>query len=829
MRRGTSIARYVLLPDLLGPASRGIADAVGVLETVFGGLRRPQAGVRAMLDPRGPMGWLGAGMAVSGLGWTLWAAASVLAGRAAEAQNPPVPDLSGEPDQAGRKLLAFLSDLDIGNHSALSSMLLIYNGAMMILAGVLLVWWSAMGTVDTASKGRWGWTGKETLRIVAAFLLMVPLFGGLSGGQHLALSLARTGGDIAQLVWGEFSDDVLGEGRMVAPPPHQRPMRMMISGLLLVELCAATANNVAAAAGDEPYVVLREEEPQESNADRRRRFRHGKRTQSYDGQAGRMPKGMCGAVQQTGLDGGATAGGKMSEAHGAALKAVRPEVRRIAGELALWFAAPPGTQRKDDGLPDVEKMLVDAKLAETYLDAVGEAGSATRDEATKALQDALKQEAGNLPWTMAASLFMTITRHVGEYQFGTGNLPGVSGPSARLKELVPEAEKAVREVAEELAASDEYPAALGASADPAGGAGGVGGIGRGSFDWLDIEDIQFVDSGNPVLDLMSLGHSLVTKAMAAILLLGGLATGSNFLQSIPFIGGGLNAFGAAWEVMDSFVSTVLGLMMLAGLVLAYLVPALPFIRFLFGLLAWLAAVIAAVFAMPVWLAAHTVRGEGFVTPATRQGWLFLPGLVLRPVLMLFGLVTGYLLFVTLMDTFNDVFRSLVFDAGASDGIGVLGWLDHAGDLPDDRLRPDERLLQADRPSAVPPPWTGSAGGTAGDGETDRRRRRDSRGEFGRVWADARRPASAGAAGIRRLGGGDTGGPERRARLRQEGSGMKGIRDSIWGWRSGPGFRWMGGLVYWLWTETAGSGDTGLGPELGMTVAASLRGAVFHRT
>ncbi len=684
MRRRTSIARYVLLPDLLGPAAKGLVDAAGILGSVFGGLRRPPGSIGGILRPRGRLGWLGAAMAASGLGCIVWgggggggggAAGGAVVGARGGAKPPPVPDLSGEPDQAGRKLLSFLSDLDLASHSALSSMLLIYNGAILILAGVLLVWWSAMGTVDTASRGRWGWSGKETLRIVAAFVLMVPLFGGLSGGQHLALSLARTGGDIAQLVWGEFSNDVLGEGRMVAPPPHQRPLRMMISGLFLVELCAATANNVASAAGDDPYVVLREEERKETSVERRKRFRgRGKRSQSYDGRAGGMPKGMCGAVQHTGLDGGATAGGQMSEAHGAALEAVRPVVRGIASEVALWFAAPAGSVRNDKDFPDIEELLVKAKPAEVYLEAVGEAAKAAEGEAVQALSEELKEEAANLPWTMAASLFMTMTRHVGAYQFGAGNLPRVSGPSARLKELVPEAEKAVTAAAEQLSASDEYPAALGASADPAGGAGGVGGIGRGTFDWLDIEDIQFVDSGNPIMDLMSLGHSLVAKAMASILLLGGLATGSNLLQSIPFVGGGLNAFGAAWEVMDSFLSTVLGLMMLAGLVLAYLVPVLPFIRFLFGLLAWLAAVVAAVFAMPVWLAAHTVRGEGFVTPATRQGWLFLPGLILRPVLMLFGLVTGYLLFVTLMDTFNDVFRGLVFDAGASDGIGVLGWL-----------------------------------------------------------------------------------------------------------------------------------------------------------
>lgn len=675
MARRPSLARYLLLPDLLGPAARALGDGAGVLRAAFGALRRPAGGAR-LSRPRGPLGWLGLAMACAGLVWIGLAAFAMWAGAApAEAQTPPVPDLSGAPDQAGRALLAFLSDLDTGNQAALSNMLTIYNGAILVLAGVLLVWWTATGTVDTASRGRWGFTGKETLRITAAFLLMVPLFGGLSGGQHLALSLARTGGDIAQLVWGKFSEDVLGEGRIIAPPPGERELRAMLASLFLVELCAATANMAALEAGDEPYVVLREEERAETNIERRQRFRgRGRRSGSYDGARGGMPKGMCGAVSQAGLDGGETAGGKMSEAHGAALEAVRPALRTIAGDLALWFAAPPGQVRRDGALPDIEELLVQADPAALYLGRVRAAADATRDEATGALKDGLKADAENLPWTMAASLFITITRHVGDYQLGAANIPRVSPPSARLAELVPQADKAVKAAAEQLAASNEYPAALGASADPAGGSGGFGGIGRGAFDWLDLEDIEFVDSGNPILDLVSLGHSLTMKGIGAILVLGGVATGSNLLNSIPLIGGGLDAFEAAWQVTDSFISTILGLMILAGLVLAYLVPVLPFLRFLFGLLAWLVAVVAAVFAMPVWLAGHTVRGEGFVTQATRQGWLFLPGLVLRPVLMLFGLVVGYLLFVTVMDTFNGVFRGLVFDAGASDGIGVVGWL-----------------------------------------------------------------------------------------------------------------------------------------------------------
>ena len=119
----------------------------------------------------------------------------------AAAQTVQVPDLSGEPDQEGRKLLAFLADLDTGSASALSNMLLVYGGAMLLLGGVILVWSSVSAATDTASEGRWKFRGKEALRIAVAFLLMVPFLGGLSGGQHIALAFgaARRGHRAADL------------------------------------------------------------------------------------------------------------------------------------------------------------------------------------------------------------------------------------------------------------------------------------------------------------------------------------------------------------------------------------------------------------------------------------------------------------------------------------------------------------------------------------------------------------------------------------------------------------------------------------------------------
>ena len=217
-------------------------------------------------------------------------------------------------------------------------------------------------------------------------------------------------------------------------------------------------------------------------------------------------------------------------------------------------------------------------------------------------------------------------------------------------------------------------AASGAAALPAPGGGGS--MAAGVMEFMDLDSVIVADSGNPIADLASLGHGLMNAALAAMTALMGAAAGSGLLESVPFVGKGLDMFESVWQVADGFVSTVLGLLLIAGAVLAYLLPALPFIRFLFAILGWIVTVVVAVLAVTVFAAAHVTRGDGnrLATQATRLGWLFLPGLILRPPLMLFGLIAGYFVFLAGIGLFNEVWLPQMRDAGASGGLGPIGFL-----------------------------------------------------------------------------------------------------------------------------------------------------------
>ncbi len=81
-----------------------------------------------------------------------------------------------------------------------------------------------------------------------------------------------------------------------------------------------------------------------------------------------------------------------------------------------------------------------------------------------------------------------------------------------------------------------------------------------------------------------------------------------------------------------------------GLVLIFVVPFLPFLRFMIAALVWMLNLFEAVVAMPIVALAHlTPNGEGLSGGAARQAYRLWLALMIRPLLTLAGLAMGFLL------------------------------------------------------------------------------------------------------------------------------------------------------------------------------------------
>ena len=199
------------------------------------------------------------------------------------------------------------------------------------------------------------------------------------------------------------------------------------------------------------------------------------------------------------------------------------------------------------------------------------ARAATEERAE--LARVVAEDAKAASWMSAASFFNTIAHRTGLFQAAAHNIPGVSLPPPSLGQWAPAADAAVKGLTTALVRSRGYQpmlfsaAANGAAALPAPGGGGA--MAAGLMEFIDLDSVIVADSGNPIADLASLGHGLMNAALAATAALMGAAAGSGLLESVPFVGKGLDMFESVWQVANGFVSTVLGLLLIAGAVLAY--------------------------------------------------------------------------------------------------------------------------------------------------------------------------------------------------------------------------------------------------------------------
>jgi conjugal transfer/type IV secretion protein DotA/TraY len=160
---------------------------------------------------------------------------------------------------------------------------------------------------------------------------------------------------------------------------------------------------------------------------------------------------------------------------------------------------------------------------------------------------------------------------------------------------------------------------------------------------------------DPFSALMGLGNVMVTIAvsamgLAALAASGTASTAATAFQILTgnFTGAGLTV--AAHFVMN-FLGTPIFLLLLGllipGMTIAFVLPMIPWVMWMAGVMGWLILVCEAVIAVPLWMLAHmTMQGEGLHGRAN-EGYGLLFNVMFRPTLMVFGLFLGYFVFATM--------------------------------------------------------------------------------------------------------------------------------------------------------------------------------------
>jgi conjugal transfer/type IV secretion protein DotA/TraY len=176
---------------------------------------------------------------------------------------------------------------------------------------------------------------------------------------------------------------------------------------------------------------------------------------------------------------------------------------------------------------------------------------------------------------------------------------------------------------------------------------------------LQLFQTAIAPTGNqwtdPFSALMGLGNLMVTVAVAAMGLAALAASGTASTATAAFQILTLNFTGAGLTAAAHFLMTFLGTpifalllgLLIPGLTIAFVLPMIPWIMWMAGVMGWLILVCEAVIAVPLWMLAHmTMQGEGLHGRAS-EGYALLFNVLFRPVLMLFGLFLGYFIFASI--------------------------------------------------------------------------------------------------------------------------------------------------------------------------------------
>lgn len=238
------------------------------------------------------------------------------------------------------------------------------------------------------------------------------------------------------------------------------------------------------------------------------------------------------------------------------------------------------------------------------------------------------------------------------------------------------------------------------------------------------EDIDLVDTGYPFATLPA---GISYNPFAALVEFGNRQiTFANNLAGL--MGSGISISGATGPSILLGIASLL--FFIGGFTLIFLAPFLPFLRFLMAALAWLVNVFEAVIAVPIVAIAHlTPNGGGLSGSLARQAYMLWLGLLVRPILTLFGFVSGMLLFTfslaligTILTpfarmampvndgllTFANTGLVLLYDvlvyAAANASFKGISW------LPDQALRWTSRFVITEAPGSDPTPITHNGGG-----------------------------------------------------------------------------------------------------------------------
>jgi conjugal transfer/type IV secretion protein DotA/TraY len=515
------------------------------------------------------------------------------------------------------------------------------------------------------------------VRLFLAIIMMFPLPTGFSAGQAAVVQVAMWGIGMARTVYNNAVQSI-GPDAMPIATPVIPGTHGIVAGLLQNELCRDLVNLASGNANMVPQPVATTGGSPGNG---------GYITWSYNMSAGNaIGEPVCGTVtirepQQSSNMAGVNV--DMTQQQEDALTAVLTNDIRPAAQTAaqsLWqtrkaSALTPLMNAYNTAVSDyTSRLTADATAVAQQLQAAFQATAARNGDVD--LQQGQNQLAA-LGWTGAGAYYVEIADLDGRTLSLLSATPTVTAPSyiglgpslsSDLAPLVASAVSFQSELATYVQTADGLSA-------PGGNSDIITGTSmndqnpsllEGVLRKLNLAEpavhalIQAIAPTNnqwqdPFTALIHLGHVLVSIALGAITLATVLASSSSSTAVTAWNLLSFNWGAAAATFTGHMIMSFLGVpifygclaLLIPGLILAFVLPMVPFAMWIAGVAGWLILVFETIVAVPLWAFAHlTFQGDGLHGRGA-EGYGLLINVLVRPTLMLIGLFLGYYMFTCL--------------------------------------------------------------------------------------------------------------------------------------------------------------------------------------
>ncbi|MDH5722854.1 MAG: DotA/TraY family protein [Alphaproteobacteria bacterium] len=164
---------------------------------------------------------------------------------------------------------------------------------------------------------------------------------------------------------------------------------------------------------------------------------------------------------------------------------------------------------------------------------------------------------------------------------------------------------------------------------------------------------------HPMAQLVAVGKGLVESVVRNMALSTGMAFMGGFLGNKT----DTKATGGVFSALSQVFLSMAFIGIVAGFILFYILPFLPFVYFYFAVASWVKGIFEAMVGVPLWALAHLrLDGEGLPGDAAQNGYFLLLDIFVRPILTVVGLIAAVVIFSTQVRILNIIWDLVTANA-----------------------------------------------------------------------------------------------------------------------------------------------------------------------